>query len=195
MEDARAAVSSDEQAACEALRSLYAFSVEEPELCAPGLLADTVSLIVNEGFCNSRVRGTLLAIHQKQGRIDMAEFALRINARLESSMNDAEEAAAFIAGVFLVGRDALFADKNILEQIDKLVGGIDDEVFSGVLPNLRLAFTSFLPSETDRIAQTIADIYKLSPQDISRPQRVTREELEMGMALDKKAAEAMAKWF
>jgi hypothetical protein len=194
MEAGRNTGGDEEQKTCESLRSLYALTVEEPALCNPQLLADKVEAILNEGFCNSRFYGALLAIHEKQGRIDMAELAQRINARLVSSADSPDEAASFIGGVFLLGRDALFAGRRILEEIDRVIAGMDDDEFLALLPNFRQAFTSFLPTETDRLGRMIAKLHGTSVDDVVRTEIVSQEELSLGMQLDKLAAAALDKW-
>jgi hypothetical protein len=199
MEEGRKAGPDDERRACDALRSLFNVTVESLALSGLSgadlrLFADRVERIVNEGFCNSRFYGSLLAIHEKQGGIDTVELGARIRARLESSMDDAEDAASFIAGVFLIGRDVLFGGFEILEALDKVVSAMDDEDFLAALPNFRHAFTSFLPSETGRIGGMVARLYGLSGEPVYISEQVSREELALGMTLDKKAAAALAKW-
>jgi hypothetical protein len=203
MEEGRNIGSDEEKKAAESLRSLYAFTVEEGAAagdasdagCDPALFADMVERILGEGFCNSRFYGVLLGIYEKLGRIDTAELARRISARLATSVDDPADAASFIAGVFLIGRDALFAGDDVLREIDRVVAAMDDDSFIAILPNFRQAFTSFLPRESDRLGRMAAELCNLNPDKVRRIEAITREELVMGISLDKKAAEAMAKWF
>jgi hypothetical protein len=199
MDEGRKARAEDERKACGALRSLFNISVESSALSGLStedirLFASRVEAIVNEGFCNSRFYGSLLAIHEKQGRIDTVELGARVKARLESSMNSAEDAASFIAGVFLIGRDVLFGGFEILEALDKVVGAMDDESFLAALPNFRHAFTSFLPSETGRIGGMVAQLYGLSGETIRVAEQVSSDQLALGMRLDRKAATALDVW-
>jgi hypothetical protein len=219
MEEGKNATVDDERKACEALRSLYALTVEAggaaksggaaggvspSPRCDPRLFADKVESILNEGFCNSRFYGTLLAVYEKQGRIETEEFSRRINARLASSLSalsegtgDGEpgrEAASFIAGVFLVGRDILFTEPRILAEIDRVVSAMDDEGFLAVLPYFRHAFTAFLPAETDRLGRMAAGLHGLKAEEVPGAELVSREELALGMLADKKAAAAMEFW-
>jgi hypothetical protein len=210
MDDGKNAGRDDEKKAAEALRSLYAFTVEESNSeTAAGIsigendekiFADKVEEILDGGFCNSRFYGALLAIHEKQGRINSAELGRRINARLASSIagggadTGGEETASFIAGVFLVGRDILFAEPDILKEIDKIVSMLDDEAFLAALPHFRYAFTSFLPQETGRLGHMVADLYHLDGDTFAMGERVSEQDLKLGMMLDKKAAEAMSAW-
>jgi hypothetical protein len=110
-------------------------------------------------------------------------------------MDEPEDAASFIAGVFLIGRDVLFGGFEILEALDKVVSAMGDEDFLAALPNFRHAFTSFLPSETGRIGGMVAQLYGLpSGEPVLVEEQLSREDLALGMTLDKKAAEALAKW-
>jgi hypothetical protein len=194
LESGRSAGESEEQRCSESLRSLYALTVEEPLLCDPALLRESVASLIGDGFCNSRFYGTLLAVSRKQELIGMEELTRRITSRLESSLENAADAASFIAGVFLAGRDALFAEGGVFEAIDRVVAHMDDEVFISILPNLRLAFTAFLPPETDRIARMASAAHGGAAGDITNTYGISSEELEEGMMLDRKAAAQMRFW-
>jgi hypothetical protein len=71
---------------------------------------------------------------------------------------------------------------------------MEDEEFLAALPNFRHAFTSFLPSETGRIGGMVANLYGLSKESLLISEQVSREEMALGMTLDKKAKEALAAW-
>jgi hypothetical protein len=71
---------------------------------------------------------------------------------------------------------------------------LDDEAFLAALPHFRYAFTSFLPQETGRLGHMVADLYHLDGDTFAMGERVSEEDLKLGMMLDKKAAEAMSAW-
>jgi hypothetical protein len=71
---------------------------------------------------------------------------------------------------------------------------MNDDEFLALLPNFRQAFTSFLPTETDRLGRMVAKLHSLSANDVVRAEIVSREELSLGMRLDKLAEAAMDKW-
>jgi hypothetical protein len=196
IEEGRSAGSDEEKAAAKALGSLHGFSVEEDQFLELQVsFADRVETVLGEGFCNSRFYGALLAVHEKQNRIDIEELARRINARLGSSQDSPGEAASFLAGVFLIGRDVLFSGDEVLKEIDRVVASVDDEAFLALLPTMRSAFTSFLPSETDRLAKMAAKLHGVDSDELLKGELVTQSELALGMRLDGLAAEALAKWF
>ena len=55
-----------------------------------------------------------------------------------------------------MARDLLLTDRDFMKEIDGLFCELEDADFTAMLPQLRLAFSYFLPRETDRLAKTAA---------------------------------------
>ena len=193
LEEGKTCAAGEERKTCEALKSLYTFTAEEGEPMTE-VFADRVEVLLSSGFQRGRFYGTLLGIHEKQGRIDPGELARRFKARLESSLDDPGEAASFIAGVFLISRDLLFGGFEIMKELDRIISRLDDESFLAALPNFRQAFTLFLPRELDRLGRVAAELHGLSAENTVLSERVSQEELARGMVLDGKAVRALARW-
>lgn len=68
-------------------------------------------------------------------------------------------AAAFLQGLFRTARDLLLVDDIQLASIDALLCELEDEEFVTLLPQLRLAFSYFTPTETDRLARQAAALH------------------------------------
>ncbi len=184
----------EEETVCEQLKNLYSFSADHSSDSPTELFNRTIAEVLEDTFCNSRFYGTCLAIHYKQGAISVSEYGDRIGNYLESVVSRPEDAASFICGIFLIGRDALFSNPELTNRIDRIIASMSNEVFISVLPNLRYAFTSFLPSEINRIGTFITDKYRVSETDFSGSSVITREELLMGMQSDQLALEQLKKW-
>ena len=69
------------------------------------------------------------------------------------------QSASFLQGLFYTARDLLLVDQEFLKQVDALLCELNDEDFTALLPELRLAFSYFAPMETDRIARTAAALH------------------------------------
>ncbi len=69
------------------------------------------------------------------------------------------KAASFLQGLFRTARDLLLTDGEFLRHIDILLGELEEAEFLQALPELRLAFSYFLPTQTDRIARQVAALY------------------------------------
>lgn len=190
----RTANEDEEQALCEQLLALYALTLEQPDWCDGTLLSLQADAALADGFCNSRFYGACLAIRSKQGAIAPAEFLMRISGYLESSLGLPAQSSSFICGVFLIARDVLFADESIFEQISQTIEGMEQVQFLEMLPNLRYAFTSFLPAELERLGKMVAKRYHTGDSQFAGSMAVTQEQLLLGVRLDNLAAAELDKW-
>lgn len=68
-------------------------------------------------------------------------------------------AAAFLQGLFRTARDLLLVDDIQMASIDTLLCELEDEEFVNLLPQLRLAFSYFTPTETARLARQAATFH------------------------------------
>lgn len=184
----------EEQNLCEQMRNLYNFSLEEEAWPDREILTIAVGDVLKDTFCNSRFYGLCLAIYYKQGHIEQQSFCDQIAAYLESSIAQPEQAASFICGLFLVARDVLFMDSRILEAMDRVIGNADNEAFLMILPNLRYAFTCFLPMELNRLGRIVAENHQVAESRLSGSINVSQDEVTEAMRLDTWAAEALKIW-
>ena len=95
------------------------------------------------------------------------------------------QSAQLLQGLFCTARDLLLTDGEFLKQIDELLCELEDDDFTAMLPQLRLAFSYFLPRETDRLAKAAAACHGRKAADVK------------GLAVDAAAysrAEALDAW-
>lgn len=69
------------------------------------------------------------------------------------------QSAQLLQGLFRMARDLLLTDQAFMKEIDALFCELEDADFTAMLPQLRLAFSYFLPRETDRLAKTAAVLH------------------------------------
>lgn len=184
----------EEQEICEQMRNLYSFAMDEKQWFDTEAFLSAVEKVLNDSFSNSRLFGLCLAIQYKEGRTEQTAFCQQIAAYLESSITHPEQAASFICGLFLIARDVLFADPRILEVIDRVIANADQETFLTILPNLRYAFTGFLPAEISRLGQQVAEYHQVSEARLTGSITVSQQEIAEAMRLDTLAAEALKTW-
>ena len=82
-----------------------------------------------------------------------------IQGYLRGTRNMMLRSAAFLQGLFCTARDLLLVDRDFLGHIDALLVSLDEADFTALLPELRLAFSYFVPMETDRIARLAAELH------------------------------------
>ena len=99
--------------------------------------------------------------------------------------------AELLQGLFCTARDLLLTDSGFLTQIDALLCTLEDEDFTAMLPQLRLAFSYFLPRESDRLARSAAALHgqKKLKQTAADPAAYSRAE-----AVDAWAAARLDQW-
>lgn len=88
---------------------------------------------------------------------------------LRGTRNMMLRSAAFLQGLFRTARDLLLVDRDFLGHIDALLVSLSEEDFTALLPELRLAFSYFVPMETDRIARLAAELHGAKRNDLRQP--------------------------
>ena len=126
-----------------------------------------------------------------RGRAGKRNLAVRTAAGyLRGTRDQKLQAAAFLQGLFLTARDLLLTDGIQLEAVDELLCGLSDEDFMLLLPQLRLAFSYFTPTESARIGRQAAQLHgaeRMAPGEAA----ATPEEYTLWEAVDAWAAERL----
>ena len=84
------------------------------------------------------------------------EIDAAIRGYLQGTPGMLAQSAPFLQGLFYTARDLLLVDPDFLSKIDRLLCALEDNEFTRLLPELRLAFSYFVPTETDRLAKRAA---------------------------------------
>lgn len=101
------------------------------------------------------------------------------------------QSAQLLQGLFRTARDLLLTDTDFLKEIDSLLCALEDEDFTAMLPQLRLAFSYFLPRETDRLAKSAAGFH--GAKKLTAP-AVSAADYSRGEMLDAWAAARLDEW-
>ena len=104
--------------------------------------------------------------------------------------SDTNSIAYFLNGIFLIARDILFINNDLIKEIDKVIKNIEENKFIEILPNLRFAFTNLTPSETETLSSIIEKLYKTKKLNAKN---ISEEEIKKAFIIDKKIAEEMNK--
>lgn len=87
------------------------------------------------------------------------EIDAAIRGYLQGTPGMLAQSAPFLQGLFYTARDLLLVDPDFLSKIDRLLCALEDNEFTRLLPELRLAFSYFVPTETDRLAKRAAALH------------------------------------
>ena len=153
-------------------------------------LLEALEELVRQQPIHPALHGTALGLLYG-GAPEKRNLAVRTAAGyLRGTRDQKLQAAAFLQGLFLTARDLLLTDGIQLEAVDELLCGLSDEDFMLLLPQLRLAFSYFTPTESARIGRQAAQLHgaeRMAPGEAA----ATPEEYTLWEAVDAWAAERL----
>ena len=171
------------------IKNLFIYTLENEDLDCREIFYGSIDSMTQNTFGSSHIYAVCLSIKYKSGKIDAKEFASIISNFLETA--ETESIAYFLNGIFLIARDILFINNDLINEIDKIVKNIEENKFIEILPNLRFAFTNLTPTETERLSLIIAKLYKTKE---SNTESISEEEIQRAKIIDKKIEEEMRKY-
>lgn len=158
----------------------------------PALL-EALEELVRQQPIHPALHGTALGLLYG-GTPEKRDLAVRTAAGyLRGTRDQKLQAAAFLQGLFLTARDLLLTDAIQLEAVDELLCGLSDEDFMLLLPQLRLAFSYFTPTEAARIGRQAARLHGADHMAQGEA-AATPEEYTLWESVDAWAAERLEPW-
>jgi hypothetical protein len=118
------------------------------------LLVEQLERVAARDECPAAVRGAVLGALHALGHRSEAELAGVLRTLLAGT--DAADAGPFLEGLFMVGRSVLLGGDALLAATDAVLGDLSWDRFRALLPDLRRAFTQFIPSEIDRLGSRVS---------------------------------------
>ena len=171
------------------IKNLFIYTLENEDLDCKEIFYGSIDSMIQNTFGSSHIFAVCLSIKYKLGKIDAKEFASIISNFLETA--ETESIAYFLNGIFLIARDILFINNDLINEIDKIVKNIEENKFMEILPNLRFAFTNLTPTETERLSLIIAKLYKTKE---SNSESISKEEIQKAKIIDRKIEEEMRRY-
>lgn len=114
-----------------------------------------------------------------------AEISKALFGYLTGSDELKKQGAIFLRGAFSTARDIVLVGDEFIKMIDSLIKALSVNDFMEVMPELRLAFSKFTPSETDEIAEKAAALYGKSSSDLKKNLVIYDDIYALGVELDK----------
>lgn len=156
-------------------------------------LQEALEMLVSQNPIHPALHGTALGLlygmdPQWKGEIDRI-----VRGYLRGTRAVMLQAASLLQGLFYAARDLLLTDHDFLKQIDALFCELEDDDFTSMLPQLRLAFSYFLPTETDRLGRSAAALHGASAKEFKQ-RAVNAADYSRAEALDAWAAAHLDDW-
>jgi hypothetical protein len=135
------------------------------------------------------VRGAAAGLASTAGLLSLDDLTRDVAGHLASSI-PAQDAVAFIQGLFVTAREAVWQASGLVEELDAWLTGWDEAAFLRALPDLRLAFADLTPRETDRVAEIVAALHGGARPDVSVRHDVDEQTVAANLALSQLVADA-----
>lgn len=113
-----------------------------------------------------------------------------LNGYLSGSKDRRSQGAVFLRGLFSTARDIVLVGDEFIRMINCLIKNFSIEDFLEILPELKLAFSYFLPSEINSIAKRVAALYDKKAEDIQKVE-VYEELYPIGLQLEKEICNSL----
>jgi hypothetical protein len=101
------------------------------------------------------------------------------------------KSASFLKGLFSTARDIILSEEKMILGIDNVMKNLSEEDFLKLLPELRLSFSFFTPSEIDHIGKSLAEYYGISERKLLSIEGVDPRELNFALELDRLGKETL----
>lgn len=165
------------------------------ERCGPELGIDTAEVVAvfsrvqAEASQSPVVRGAALGVLWVLNAVDSEQIQRSVR-----QFGDPAILGDYLIGLFMLAREAIQRDQQIVLVINQLLGQYPPDDFLAALPAMRLAFTAFTPREKYYLAKTIRSALGLSPQQSSVPLAVTPEQATAAISFEQRLIETLARY-
>lgn len=176
----------DAQKVLEALKELYRTFLRSHMAEEQSYFIEILGKMSKSADLNALLSGGVNGLLFAYGERSSEEIAETTRGYLLASGEKAGKAADFVRGLFYVARDVIFAWEGMIDMLDDFLLRTEYEEFLKILPQLRLAFSFFTPTEMDRLAAKVARKYGLKTAEFEDLKAVSAEEFAYGKALEER---------
>lgn len=159
---------------------------------------DWLALLENlfqDTAANSALVGTVAGVLLRRHKLNLEKVMDKFGWYLQGSQVAKKQAAGFLKGFFKIAKDTLFIEPKMLELIDAILKETNGDEFLEILPDLRLAFTYFLPFEIDKIAKQVGHLYGIGKDNLLSYEAISPKLIEEAKNLDMVVEMERAEWF
>lgn len=156
-------------------------------------LREALEMLVSQNPIHPGLHGTALGLLYGMDPEWKTQIDRIIRGYLQGTKGMMMQSASLLQGLFFSARDLLLTDNEFLKQIDVLFCALDDDDFTAMLPQFRLAFSYFLPTETDRLGRSAAALHGASGKAMKQ-RAVNAADYSRAEALDAWAAQHLDDW-
>lgn len=139
------------------------------------------------------LRGMAFGVLHGFGAVGERCIAEALSHYLRGSETRQSMAGGYLDGVFQASRAVFMRSPRLLRAINDALAELDWSTFKALLPDLRRAFTRFIPSELNRIGDRVAEEIGLEPSEaLATPSPGLGR---VGAALDARIEATLSDWW
>lgn len=180
--------------AMEALKTLFTILEKDRYKDDRQMFVETLYALTEKEKINPNLLGCSMGILYGLGCMDADLIGRKCAGFLAGTGEKQLEAAGVFRGLFFAARDLLLVGDDYIKIIDEFIGRVDDVQFMQMLPQLRIAFGYFTPTEIEKIGGVIAGMYGMQKQEFNRLADVTPKQRQYGADLDQYVVEMMKRY-
>ncbi len=180
--------------AMEALKTLFTILEKDRYKDDRQMFVEALYALNEKEKINPNLLGCSMGILYGLGSMDADLIGRKCAGFLTGTGEKQLEAAGVFRGLFFAARDLLLVGDAYIKIIDEFIGRVDNAQFMQMLPQLRIAFGYFTPTEIEKIGGVVAGMYGMKEQEFNRLADVTPEQHQYGVALDKYVVEMMKRY-
>lgn len=181
----------EENEVIQKIKELYNLSLDNEMDFDNTVYIEQLRVLLNNKECNAALEGAALGIMISLGEVDKEDVIERAKSYFYAVGEKNLEAAVFLKGLFATSRDLMMGSDILTKEIDNMIKSLNHEEFMQILPEMRLAFSFFIPSEMNSIAERVGKFYEKSKDDIINRNIIEEEEIIKAKELNKEAVEEL----
>lgn len=155
------------------LKNIYNFINKDEYIYERENFCNALENLILKDNLNSGIEGCAIGILYGLGYMDLEKIEYSCMGYIKGTTNKLMQTASFLRGLFYTAKDLIFSSDIFINMIDKLINDLDSESFMELLPEFRIAFNYFMPSEIDTIAERVARIYGKSRKEFLSLENIT----------------------
>ncbi|MCY6371679.1 DUF5682 family protein [Clostridium ganghwense] len=184
----------DENDIIQKLKELYNISMDNSLDLNDEIYSEQLKLLISRKECNTALEGAAVGILIGVNELEIEEGIKRAKSYLYASGEELFKAAAYLKGLFSTSRDLIMCSSGLIDGIDHMLKEIDYEEFLKIIPEMRMAFSFFIPSEINEIGNKVGQLYDKDLYEILEKKPVSEEDIILARDLDKFAVEQLKEW-
>lgn len=174
-----------------ALRELYYEAGKADDTGRRENLLEVLKIMLSDEKIHPGLLGAIQGILYSSGELGVNEVCISAKGFMNGTSEKMLSTASYLRGLFYTARDLIFSSEELIDMMDDFLGEVETEAFLRLLPQLRLAFGSYTPRETDRIAEKVAKKHGVKTESILSKNMVSAEGFEYGRQLDARICELL----